>query len=457
MIPLYAHQQRAIDFAISNHGRCALFHEPGLGKTRSGLEIFRHYRSLQPELRLLVVCPLSLINAAWGEDIQKFTGFSYVPFKEIKDSDIVIINYESLISKKNLPSIIELIRKHKFMCILDESCRLKGNKSITTKILLALRDNFPYRLVMSGAPMPNSELELWGQIRFVQSELLNKSFYRFRDEYFHLERGGVVRQADFSELRELFRKGWKYTIANRKALMDKIQPYTHWVKKAEALDLPEQVDETREVTLSPAERKAYKEMKTELITEIGGVEVTAQVALTKLMKLRQVTAGFLYSAAGEALKIGNSKLEELEKVLEELGSQPVIIWVQFRYEVEAIQELISDKYGAKEVMTLYSETPDRDESIRKFKNNEVRYLISHPRSGGHGLTFINCSTMIFFSLDYSYEAHFQSRDRIHRIGQDNKCLYIYLIAKDSIDKELLKVLQRKQSIQDAVYRIIAQK
>ena len=206
------------------------------------------------------------------------------------------------------------------------------------------------------------------------------------------------------------------------------------------------------------ERKAYKEMEDLLITEIDGVEVTAQIALTKLMKLRQVTAGFLYSATGAALQIGSSsKLKELEEVLEELGSQPVIIWVQFHHEVTAIQKLISDKYGANQVTTLYSETPDRDESINKFKNNEVRYLIAHPRSAAHGLTFVNCSAMVFFSLDYSYEAHAQARDRIHRIGQSKSCLYVYLVAKDSIDEELLKVLQRKQSLQDVVYGIVRKK
>ena len=144
-------------------------------------------------------------------------------------------------------------------------------------------------------------------------------------------------------------------------------------------------------------------------------------------------------------------------MLEEVGSQPVIIWVQFHHEVNAIHKLISDKYGADQVTTLYSETPDRDESINKFKNNEERYLIAHPRSAAHGLTFENCSAMVFFSLDYSYEAHAQARDRIHRIGQNKSCLYVYLVANNSIDGELLKVLQRKQSLQDVVYGIVRKK
>jgi SNF2 family DNA or RNA helicase len=466
VVSLYRHQKEAVEFAIRNRGCCALFHDPGLGKTRTGLEVFRYYRGKHPGLRLLVVCPLSLVNSAWGVDIKKFTDFTYASFKEITGEvpDIVVINYECLISKNNLPLVESLIWKHRFMCILDESSRLKNNKSVTTKTLLALAECFPYRLIASGTPMPNSELELWGQMNFVQPELLHKSFYAFRNTYFHLERNGIMRQGSRymskDEIREIFSQGWKYAITdeNRELLMSEIKPCTHWVKKEEALDLPEKIDEIREVTLSAQERKAYKEMEDLLITEIEGVEVTAQIALTKLMKLRQVTAGFLYSATGSALQIGtSSKIKELDEVLEELGNQPVIIWVQFHHEVHAIQKLISDKYGANQVTTLYSDTPDRDESINKFKNNEVRYLIAHPRSAAHGLTFVNCSAMVFFSLDYSYEAHAQARDRIHRIGQNKSCLYVYLAAKDSIDEELLKVLQRKQSLQDVVYGIVRKK
>lgn len=462
---LYRHQKEAIEFAISNRGFCALFHDPGLGKTRTGLEVFSYYKKQKPDLRLLVVCPLSLINSAWGEDIKKFTGFSSAPFKELKKlktvSDIVIINYEALISKKNFPVIEQLISRFPFMCILDESSRLKNNKSITTKTLLNLSEYFQYRLVASGTPMPNSEVELWGQMNFVYPELLYKSFYKFRNTYFHLERNGIMRQGSAymskDELREIFSEGWKYAITdeNRKHLMNEIQPFTHWVKKEDALDLPEKIDEVREVVISAPERKAYKEMAEMLITEIDGVEVTAQIVLTKLMKLRQVTSGFLYSESGGSLQIGKSKLKELENVLEELGHQQVIIWAQFHYEIRAIQQMVKEKFG--EVVTLYSGTDDREDSINRFKSGDVQYLIAHPRSAAHGLTFVGCSSMVFFSLDYSFEAHAQARDRIHRIGQTSSCLYVYLIANDSIDGELLNVLQRKKSLQDVVYGIVRNK
>lgn len=464
---LYKHQQNAVKFALANNGCCALFHDPGLGKTRTCLEIFKTYRSANPHLRLLVVCPLSLVNSAWGEDIKRFTSFSYVPFKELKVEipDIIVINYEALISKRHLPVLRRLIFQHDFMCVLDESSRLKNNKSITTKTLLDLAEDFKYRIIASGTPMPNSELELWGQINFIRPFILHPSFYAFRNTYFHLERNGVVmhmtgQYLNREQMRKYLSTGWKYSItpAQRYQLMSVIKPFTHWVKKSEALDLPEKIDQIREVVLNPKEQKAYDEMEAFLITEIEGTEITAQVALAKLMKLRQATAGFFYSSTGEVAEIGHStKLKELEEILEELGSQPVIIWVQFHHEVRVIEKLISEKYGADQVATLYAETKDKDDSINRFKNNQVRYLIAHPKSAGHGLTFTNCSVMVFYSLDYSFETHTQARDRIHRIGQKKSCLYIYIIARDTIDHELLKVLNRKQSLQEAVYALVRDK
>jgi len=461
---LFNHQQEAIEFAVRNNGRCALYHEPGLGKTRTCLEIFSHYKRINAELRLLVVCPLSLVNSAWGADIKKFTEFSSVPFKDMTGNvpDIVIVNYEALISTRNLPAIERVIKQHDFMCVLDESSRLKNNNSVTTKTLLNLAPYFKHRIVASGTPMPNSELELWGQISFVNEGILPESFYAFRNKYFHLERNGkqmrlAGQYMSRQEMRSILTKGWKYTIShyNRQIVMAKIRPYTHWVKKSDALDLPDKIDHVREIKLTAKERKAYRDMERHLVAEIDGEEITAQVALTKLMKLRQATSGFFYTETGTVAEIGkSSKLKELEDILEELGNQQVIIWAQFHHEVESIKTFIERKYGEDHVVTLYSKTPDREDSINRFQNNEARYLIAHPRSAAHGHTFTNCNTMIFYSLDYSYEAYAQARDRIHRISQKNACLYIHLIVKNTIDEDILAVVQKKKNIQEVVYQII---
>lgn len=471
MTKAYQHQLKGIDFAVKNNGNCALLWAPGTGKTFTSLAIYKELRAAQPALpaaqtalRMLVVCPLSLVRATWMADTERFTAYTAAPYRDIKPGDapdVVIINYEALISKRVLPGVLAMLRAGQWMCVLDESSRLKSNKALTTKTLLQIAPLFRHRMILSGTPMPNSELELWAQLRFVRPDAVEQSFYHFRNAYFSLTRNGVTMptQGGFmsrSMMQEVMRKGWKYTISAeaREKLMTSIKPYTYWMRKEEALDLPEQVDQVREVTLSGPERDAYETMKRHLVVELAGQEIAAPVMLAKIMKMRQLTSGFAYNCDGAALPVGESKLHELVAAIEQAGDQPVLIFAEFHHEIEQIRAMLAKQYGEDSVATLYAGTADRDDSIVRFQSGRARYLVAHPKSAAHGLTFVNCSTTVFYALDYSWEMHEQARNRVHRIGQRNACTYIYLIAKDTIDEQLLAVLQKKQSLQDAVYQII---
>jgi SNF2 family DNA or RNA helicase len=147
-------------------------------------------------------------------------------------------------------------------------------------------------------------------------------------------------------------------------------------------------------------------------------------------------------------------MRELAEVLEELGNKQVIIWINFRFEVDAITDMLREQ--GKTFATLYSGTEDRDDSIKGFQEGRYQILVANSHSAAHGLTFVNCSNAIYFSLDYSYESWEQSRNRLHRIGQVNKCLYITLIAENSIDQMVLQVLQRKKTLQDIIYELTQQ-
>jgi SNF2 family DNA or RNA helicase len=451
---LYAHQKRGIELAVANKN-FALFWEPGMGKTLAAIEIFRLLKT--PDMRLLVVCPLSLVHSAWGDDVAKFSEFTFSAYKDLNGEipQIVAVNYETLISKKHLADITAMLRKYPFMCVVDESSRMKNFKSVTTKTLLSLAYLFKHRFVLSGTPMPNSEQELWGQIRFVNETALPGSFYAFRNIYFHLGRGNQTMlhptgKIDRQTMMTLFQRGWKYQItkAKREELMRRIAPVVDWRKKEDALDLPEQIDQIRELQLTDSERKAYRDMEKFLVVELDDDAITATAALAKVMKMRQLSSGFAYDVLGKTHTFGQSKLNELDAVLEELGNQQVIIWVQFHAEVEAISAMLTEQ--GKTFTTLYADTKDREASVKAFQNGEAQYLIAHPRSAAHGLTMVNCSTCIYYSMDYSYEAYQQSRDRIHRIGQTKSCLYIHLLAKGTIDRPIYNVVKKKSTLQELV-------
>lgn len=444
---LYEHQRKAANFILDRKGLGALFMEIGTGKTLTALSIYKELRSKEPDLKMLVICPISLINAAWGEDIKKFTDYTYCNLRNKSfDADIYVINYESY-SIERYQSLINDLKLD--MVVLDESSKIRNPKARITKTLLHNRDNFRYRIIMSGTPAPNSPEEYWAQLKFC-SNALPDSFYRFRNLYMKLDRNGYeVPYVHPSKLGEMFRKGFKYVIKDEEAFMNEIKPHCFWAKKSECLDLPETVDVVREVALSPSQMKIYKDMKRHMVAEIGDQIIMANVALAKLMKLRQITSGFAIDTMGEATSIlDNAKLNELLEVLDEIGDKQVIIWLQFHKEFEFLSKHL------KNYATLYALTQDRDKSIEDFKSGKVQYLLAHPKSGGHGLTFTNCDTMIFFSIDYSFEGIEQARGRIHRPGQVNKCTYIYLLAKDTIDVDIKQALDKKEDLQALTHRII---
>lgn len=449
MYDLYAHQKKAADFILGRQGCGALMMDVGTGKTLTVLEIFKRLRHQDANLKMLVICPISLINAAWGEDVKKFTNYTYYSLRGAgvpKDADIYIINYESYMLERYQIIINSLSVD---MVVLDESSKIRNPKARITKTLLHNRDNFKYRIVMSGSPAPNSPEEYWSQIKFCSS-LLPDSFYRFRNLYMKLDRNG--QEASYvhpSKLGEMFRKGFKYVLKDEQKFMTEIAPACFWAKKSECLDLPPTTDVVREVTLGPAQMKTYKDMKRHLVAEIGDKLVMANMALTKIMKLRQLSSGFAIDTMGEATELAdNAKLNELLAVLDEIGDKQVIIWAQFHKEVEMISRHL------KSHSTLYSLTKDRDQSITDFKSGKVQYLIAHPKSGAHGLTLTNCDTMVYFSLDYSFEGELQSRGRVDRPGQTRNVTYVYLIAKGTIDEDIRRALDKKENLSELCQRIL---
>lgn len=462
-IKLFKHQASGVDFLIKNKGCGALFWDMGLGKTTAALYAFVQIRkNINRKIRLLVFCPLSLVNAAWGSDIDKF-------FPDLKwvdchrkgfplGFDVYICNYEMLISKKNNLEIQKLISRQsdqdaQTMCVLDESSKIKNFKAETTKELLRLKKNFICRVVMSATPAPNDMSEYWTQMSFVDDSLLQNNFYAFRNTYFHLSRGNqkMIPNGSFisrEQAREIFSKGWKYdiTLQKREELIKRISPRCHYAKKEDCLDLPDQVDEIRLVEMGTNQKRIYKQMSRDAITEIENNDIVAQVALTKLMKLRQITSGFALTPEGEAINIEeNPKLKELLEILEQAGDNQIIIWANFHHEIRTILNALGDKATA-----IYGEVSNKDDAIEQFKTGQKQYLVAHPKSAAHGLTFVNCSIQVFFSLDYSWEGYYQAKGRIHRYGQVNKCTYIHLLCNESIDEQIYKVLLNKNSAVELV-------
>jgi SNF2 family DNA or RNA helicase len=446
----YNHQLEGRDFIIDRDGVGALFYDMGLGKTLTALMIFS---KLRYNCKMFVVCPNTIIEPAWCNDIRNFTDYRVWNMRKKEPSkwEIAVINYEAFISSRG-KNLLHHIYTNRAFVVFDESSRLKNYKSKTVKLVLKHKREYDHVLIMSGTPAPNCETEYFAQMQVLNTGVFHHYYQIFLNEYFCMERNSQVTACGHRP-GELMKFGWKIVLRKdkRDEFYDKIGRHSLFKKKEDCLDLPEKVCVVRNISFSSEERKIYAQMLNECIAYINHEAVVGDNVLKRLMKLRQITSGFAIDSEGKSvdLKPISSKQKELLNVLEELGNNQVIIWGNFRHEIEKINKILGDKSRI-----LYGGTPsnERDSIVQGFKNGDYQYLIANPQTAGHGLTFTNCNYEIFYSMTYSYEYYEQARDRIHRIGQTNKCSYIHLLVERSIDFTMYNVVQRKGKKQDMIYQ-----
>lgn len=444
---LYHHQVRAA--AKAKNGNLCLFHDCGTGKTRTAIEIIRHYRQGKKGFKVLVVCPLILIKNAWLRELAWCPELTAVSLWEPnakkrdklyeKKADVYLINFEQL--WRNFQKIDEM----KFdMIIVDESSKMKDSRSNITKALLALagikskkfaaQHTIPHRYCLSGTPAPNNQLEYYSQIAFVKEEIFGRSFFAFRSMWcqpnFHF---GKFTTWDFRpELQQQFN--------------DRMAPVVDVVRKEDALDLPPRIDCPYTFQLGSQAADHYQCLKKQLYTEIQGHTILAEHQLTKLQKLRQVACGFIYDSSKDAWRCDSVRLDFLCELLEKLEGQQVVIWTSF---VETMGQ-ISQQLGKSSSM-VYGSQAAKQKAIDEWMSGKTQYVIQNPQSGAHGLNYQhNACVCVYYNPDWSWELRSQSQDRIHRIGQTKPVTAYHILAENTIDELIYKATEDKRALCDAV-------
>lgn len=430
---LRKYQKQIVQSAL-NHGCYGIFADTGTGKTCISLEIAKHYN------KTLVLCPLSVIETAWIDDCNKFYPELVIVNvwgnskqerieKLNMDADIYVMNYESF------KIIINEIRKEKFDCmIVDESSVMKNMSSQICGMILSMVDVVPHRFVLSGCPTPNHNSEIFPQMKFVNAEIFGNNYYGFLAKYFHQDMSNP--------------HYWYQTDDDKERYVSRLREQSVFLKKEDCVDLPDKIFEVKRFLLDKEQRIYYDDILNDIrehINEWSKFEFTA-----KLMKLREVTSGFVINKDKSITDFKTNKKAVLKETLSEIGDKQVIVWCQFQHEIDTL----SKEFGG---VGLTSKTKNRDDVIRGFKNGDIRLLFTHPQLLGKGLTFVNCTYNIYYSMSFSYEEYKQSQDRIHRIGQTNKCTYIILQAKDTIEERIYNCLQRKGNAVDELYNEIGLK
>ena len=433
-VTLFKHQQEALQKA-KNQTHYALFHECGLGKTLAALAIIdARLDESDTHYKTLVVAPCTLLEN-WQDEIQKFTDMRAVALTGSRkarsvrlqeSADIYLINYESL---RILYS--ELIAK-RFSCVIfDESHALKNHMSQQSKAGYKVAMSIPHRIIMTGTPIMNSPLDVFGQYLCINPAIFGPSFFRFRAQYAIM--GGF-----------LGKQVQKYV--NMETFKRKVLSCADIKSKAECLDLPPKLYEVVRVDMLPEQTKMYKQLREQFITAYKDAVVTAPVMLTRLMRFSQITAGFYKTIEGKEISYeSNPKHEWLIEWIKETQAKTVV-FVRFIKELHDLEASLTT--AGIQFVSVYGETRDRIGVVKSFNDvASIQVFIGQIDTAGQGINLQSASYCVFLSNNYSYGDREQAESRIHRAGQTaQNCTYIDVVARDTIDEKVLKILKKKESL-----------
>ena len=365
-------------------------------------------------------------------------------FESGEDLHILIMNVESLSTKKGIDFAAKFIRTHSTLMAIDESTTIKNPDAKRTKAIVSLGLNAKYKRILTGSPVTKSPLDLYKQCEFLSPWLLDhSSYYTFRTRY------AVMRTANFGGRSVQLVVGYK----NLGELSKKLEPFSYRCLKEDCLDLPEYTYTKRIIQLTPEQKKIYLTMKQIALAQLDGKLMTTATALVQLMRLHQITCGHFTADDGTIKEIKNERITALLELLEEVENKAVI-WAHYRYDIASIIKAVESKFGKDSYVTYYGDTSsdDRQKAIEEIQNpdSKVRFIIGTPQTGGYGITLTGANTMIYYSNGYDLEKRIQSEARINRAGQTRKMTYIDIQCEDTVDEKIVKALVKKMNIANEI-------
>lgn len=438
--PLFDHQFAGVVKMLEDRTGYGNFSTMGTGKTCMAITAMGILQqSLGREIKVLIVCP-NTIKENWRDEIGAMAAYpwsAWVLDGPSSNRIVTVQGYKGQVLITNFESLAKLVPALNAwgpdLVIADEAHKIKNHKAITSKSIKAIKTS--HRWAMTGTPLVQSVLDVWSIFDWIRPGHLGLNYYSFRAQHAEIYTGG-----GFPIIKKF---------KNLAPLKQKVDRYSYRVIKEDCLDLPPKSFQTIHVEMSAAEKQAYKDMVEELILEVGDQTVTATTMLTKMMKLQQLTSGFIIDATGKVLKIGDSKLKALEELLESMAGDKIVVWCKFKHEVELIKSLLASTGRETFVMTGDTPQDERQGIVKNFQSTKSPcVMVGNVATGGVGITLTAASHCVYFSNTWSLADRLQSEDRLHRIGQKNAVNYYDLIAKGTIDNYIMSIIRKKSEMSD---------
>jgi SNF2 family DNA or RNA helicase len=462
---LWQHQQEAVDFSRTQEN-VALFFEAGTGKTRTSIEIIEDKkRTYKRMLKVLVITP-QVVTFNWKKE---FAMYSTVPaqqvmvlhgtgvqrLKQLQNTPsyfVVICNYETLLMDGVFN---ELKRWAPEIVIADESHRIKNHRAQRTKKAVIVSDAAKHKLILSGTPITQSQEDLFSQFLFLDGgKTFGRNFFTFKNLYFE-DKNALLRKKN-----PLIKwPNWAPKKSKEKEFIEKINRSALVVKKEECLDLPPLLYQRIEVPLSKEQAKSYKQMKDDYITFIGSKAFTANLAITKAMRLSQIMTGFVMGEDDNNEAVSHRfkdvpRLDALIDLLEDLKDESkVIVWCCWKENQRMVHEALTRAKIEHRMLVGDMSASQREQAMDDFRTKEdVRVIVGSQAAAGIGINLIEANACVYYSRSFSLEHDIQSMARNYRGGSEmhTKVTRYDLVAPDTIDDEILEALKAKTEIADSI-------
>ena len=430
MFTPFDHQRTTAEF-LTLHPRCFVFNEAGTGKTSAAAWAADYLMQQGKVKRVLVVCPVSIMDTAWRSDLFKTVMHRTVAIAQgsrtqrqkviAGDYEFVIINFDGVkvVNKELEAGGFDLI-------IVDEANAVKSVTTDRWKCLATLIKPNTRLWMMTGTPASQSPLDAYGLAKLVAPEKVPRFFGAFRDKV----------------MLKLTQYKWVPRQDAQQMVHQVLQPAIRYTKE-ECLDLPDLLYSTREVPLTAQQAKYYDALKKQMMTIAAGSEITAVNAAAMLNKLLQVAQGAVYTDDGGVVEFDvANRMSELLNVIEQTDHK-ILVFVPYRHTLEMVENaLLKEGYSVQTIHGGVASTR-RADIIKQFQTeDDPRILLLVPQATAHGITLTRANQVVWWGPVSSTEIYLQANSRAHRAGQTNKVTVTHLQGSP-VERRMYTMLQNK--------------
>ena len=441
----HTYQTRLKDFIIANRF-AFLTVDMGLGKTVTTLTAVRELLEdyLEAE-RVLVIAPKSVAENTWTAECAKWDHLEHLRVSVVMGTEtqrLKALEAPADLYVINRDNVVWLVDHYGAAwpfdtVIIDESSSFKNPQARRFKALRRVRPMLRRLVLLTGTPSPNGYMDLWAQMWLVDmGQRLGRTLTAYRGKYFKPGRsnGHTV-------------YNWILNPGASDAIGQLMADVTVSLKAEDWIEVPDLIETDVRIALGSKELAQYKTFERDQVLSLGNEDIVAITAAALATKLLQFTGGAMYDDDHNWHPVSDAKLRALEDILEAADGDPVLVFYQYRHELERLREY----FKALHPVTFSGEP----EILQEWNAGRVPLMLCQPASVQYGLNMqAGGHIIVWYTPTWNLEQYQQANARLHRQGQGRPVLCYRLICEGTIDERVVGTLKGKDGAQERLLELI---